>query len=95
MKRNALFLVAIAAPLAVASLAPSVVEARDHHGVYRAHHGYRYFGNAYSYVPWYAPRYYAPRRYGYAPRYEEYEVPFRGRFDSNLNPDRQMVGVFD
>jgi len=94
MKRNSLFLVAIAATLAVASLVPSSAEARDHRGIYRAHHGYRYFGNAYSYAPWYAPRYYAPRYYGYAPRYE-YEVPFYGRIDSNLNPDRQMVGIND
>jgi hypothetical protein len=94
MKRNSLFLVAIASAIAGASLVPSRAAARDRHGAYRAHHGYRHFGNAYSYAPWYAPRYSARRYYGYAPRYE-YEVPFYGRIDSNLNPDRQMVGIND
>ena len=47
-----------------------------------AHH--RFYGHygAYRFVPWYAPR------YGYAPPYRYYD-----RFGSNLNPDRQMVGI--
>ena len=48
----------------------------------RTHHRiYRSFG-AYAFVPWYAPRY-------------RYASPFRtfDRFGSNLNPDRQMVGI--
>ena len=36
--------------------------------------------NVYAYGAWYAPR------HGYAARYY-------GRFNSNLNPDRQMVGI--
>jgi hypothetical protein len=92
MTRNTQVLVAIVATFAFTPVVTSRADARDHRGVYRAHHGYRYFGNAYSYVPWYAPRY--EPRYSYAPRYE-YEVPFYGRIDSNLNPDRQMVGIND
>jgi hypothetical protein len=82
MMQKPLFPIAIAAILAVASLAPSSAEARAQHGFYRAHHG--------------AHRYYAPI-YGYAVPYRSpaYRYPFYGRFDSNLNPDRQMVGVFD
>jgi len=48
----------------------------------RSHHSiYRNFG-AYAFAPWYAPR------YGYAAPYRYYD-----RFGSNLNPDRQMVGI--
>lgn len=45
------------------------------------HRGYRNSG-AYAFVPRYAPGY----RYG--TRYRYYD-----RFGSNLNPDRQMVGI--
>jgi hypothetical protein len=47
-----------------------------------AHH--RFYGHygAYRFAPWYAPR------YGYAAPYRYYD-----RFGSNLNPDRQMVGI--
>ena len=45
------------------------------------HRMYRGFG-AYAFAPWYAPRY----RYGVPYRYYD-------RFGSNLNPDRQMVGI--
>jgi hypothetical protein len=47
-----------------------------------AHH--RFYGNfgAYRFAPWYA------QRYGYAVPYRYYD-----RFGSNLNPDRQMVGI--
>ena len=41
---------------------------------------YGHFGG-YGFAPWYAPH------YGYAP-YRYYD-----RFGSNLNPDRQMVGI--
>jgi len=48
----------------------------------RAHHRvYRSFG-AYAFSPWYVPR------YRYAAPYRYYD-----RFGSNLNPDRQMVGI--
>jgi hypothetical protein len=45
---------------------------------------YRFYGHegAYRSAPWYAPR------YGYAAPYRYYD-----RFGSNLNPDRQMVGI--
>jgi hypothetical protein len=45
---------------------------------------HRIYGNfgAYRFVPWHAPR------YGYAGPYRYYD-----RFGSNLNPDRQMVGI--
>jgi hypothetical protein len=47
-----------------------------------AHH--RFYGHygAYRFAPWYAPRY-------------SYTAPYRyyDRFGSNLNPDRQMVGI--
>lgn len=47
-----------------------------------AHHRfYRHFG-AYGFAPWYAPH------YGYAAPYRYYD-----RVGSNLNPDRQMVGI--
>jgi hypothetical protein len=47
-----------------------------------AHHRfYGHFGT-YRFAPWYAPQ------YGYAAPYRYY-----GRFGSNLNPDRQMVGI--
>ena len=45
---------------------------------------HRFYGNfgPYRFAPWYAPR------YGYAAPYRYYD-----RFGSNLNPDRQMVGI--
>jgi hypothetical protein len=45
---------------------------------------YRFYGHygADRSAPWYAPR------YGYAAPYRYYD-----RFGSNLNPDRQMVGI--
>jgi hypothetical protein len=47
-----------------------------------AHH--RFYGHlgTYRFAPWYAPH------YGYAAPYWNYD-----RFGSNLNPDRQMVGI--
>ena len=45
------------------------------------HRFYGHFG-AYRFAPWYAPH------YGYAAPYRYYD-----RFGSNLNPDRQMVGI--
>ncbi len=45
------------------------------------HRLYGHYG-AYRFAPWYAPR------YGYAAPYRYYD-----RFGSNLNPDRQMVGI--
>ncbi len=45
------------------------------------HRSYGHYG-AYRSAPWYAPR------YGYATPYRYYD-----RFGSNLNPDRQMVGI--
>lgn len=45
------------------------------------HRFYGYYG-AYRSAPWYAPR------YGYAAPYRYYD-----RLGSNLNPDRQMVGI--
>jgi hypothetical protein len=47
-----------------------------------AHH--RFYGHygAYRFAPWYAPH------YSYAAPYRYYD-----RFGSNLNPDRQMVGI--
>jgi hypothetical protein len=47
-----------------------------------AHH--RFYGNfgTHRFAPWYAPQ------YGYATPYRYYD-----RFGSNLNPDRQMVGI--
>lgn len=85
--RKSLILAAIAAALVATSAAvPSIAQARSQH----AH--YRHFGHVYGYAPWYG---YAPA-YGYAraPR-QPWEYPWHGRLDSNLNPDRQMVGVFD
>ena len=92
MVRNRRLLTAIAAAVTAACLVSSSADARDRHGY--AHHAYRYFGNAYSHASWFAPTYRYSPRYGYPPRYE-YEVPFYGRIDSNLNPDRQMVGIND
>ena len=78
MMQKSVMLVATAATLVVASVAvPSNAEARWHHGFYRN------FG-AYAFAPWYAPRY----RYAAPYRYRYYD-----RFGSNLNPDRQMVGI--
>jgi hypothetical protein len=45
------------------------------------HRSYGHFGT-YRFAPWYAPH------YGYAAPYRYYD-----RFGSNLNPDRQMVGI--
>jgi hypothetical protein len=83
--RKSLILAAIAAGLAATTAAvPSSAEARSHHKLYRQ------FGHVYGYSPWYG---YAPR-YGYAgPVRQPWEYPFHGRIDSNLNPDRQMVGI--
>lgn len=47
-----------------------------------AHHRFYRHYSAYGFGPWYAPR------YGYAAPYRYYD-----RFGSNLNPDRQMVGI--
>jgi anti-sigma factor RsiW len=47
-----------------------------------AHHRFYRHYSAYRFAPWYAPR------YGYAAPYRYYD-----RFGSNLNPDRQMVGI--
>jgi hypothetical protein len=47
-----------------------------------AHHRFYGYSGAYRFVPWYAPH------YGYAPPYRYFD-----RFGSNLNPDRQMVGI--
>jgi len=83
MKKSLVF-VATAATLAVACVAAaSSAEARTHHGIYRG------FGNAYSYVPRYAPR------YGYAIPYGPPPYRYYGHINSNLNPDRQMVGIGD
>ena len=78
--QKSLIFVATAATLAVASLAvASSAEARSHHGIYR---NFGAYVGAYAFSPWYAPR------YGYAAPYRYYD-----RFGSNLNPDRQMVGI--
>jgi hypothetical protein len=77
MMRKFLMLTAAMAALAVPSVA---VTSSAEAG---AHH--RFYGHyrAYrSFAPWYAPR------YGYAAPYRYYD-----RFGSNLNPDRQMVGI--
>jgi hypothetical protein len=47
-----------------------------------AHHRFYRHYSGYGFAPWYAPR------YGYAAPYRYYD-----RFGSNLNPDRQMVGI--
>ena len=78
MQKSTIF-IATTVTLVVTSLAvPSSAEARWHHHTY-----YRNFG-AYAFAPWYAPRY----RYAAPYRYRYYD-----RFGSNLNPDRQMVGI--
>jgi hypothetical protein len=77
MMQKFLILTATVAAVAVPSLA--VPSNAEAHA---AHHRiYRNFG-AYAFTPWYAPR------YRYAPPYRYYD-----RFGSNLNPDRQMVGI--
>jgi hypothetical protein len=77
MMQKFLALVAIAATLVIASVVvPSSADA--HHRIYR------HFG-AYTFSPWYAPR------YRYAAPYHYYR--YYDRFGSNLNPDRQMVGI--
>jgi hypothetical protein len=87
MMHKSLILAAIAATLVATSVAvPSSAEARTHHRLSRQ------FAHVYGYAPWYG---YAPR-YGYARNpVQPWEYPFHGRIDSNLNPDRQMVGVND
>ena len=73
----------LAAALVAASVAvPSSADARTHYRTYRP------FAHTYAYAPGYA------RVYRYGPR-QEWERPFYGRIDSNLNPDRQMVGIND
>jgi len=49
----------------------------------RVHHRILHH-SIYAFAPWYAPRY----RYAAPYRYRYYD-----RFGSNLNPDRQMVGI--
>jgi hypothetical protein len=75
-------ILAAAAAVAVTSLAaPSGAEAGVHH---------RFYGHfvSYRFAPWYAPHYGYGAPYGYG-------VPYRyfDRLGSNLNPDRQMVGI--
>jgi hypothetical protein len=86
MMRKSPVLAATAATLVAACLVVSSrAEARAHHGLYR------HYAHAYGYAPWgYAPVYRRALPYGTYPGYRHY-----GRFDSLLNPDRQMVGVFD
>ena len=72
------FLVLSAAVAAVAVSSVAVMSSAEA-GPY--HRVYRNFG-AHAFVPPYAPGY----RYGM--RYRYYD-----RFGSNLNPDRQMVGI--
>jgi hypothetical protein len=47
-----------------------------------AHHRFHENFGTYRFAPWYAPH------YGYAAPYR-----YNDRFGSNLNPDRQMVGI--
>lgn len=82
MTQKFLILAAAAAAVAVTSLAvTSSAEAGAHH---------RYYGNfgAYRFAPWYAPHYGYGVPYGYGPPYRYFD-----RLGSNLNPDRQMVGI--
>ena len=75
--------IATATALIAAGIAVfSPAQARTHHRLHR----YPVYGPVYGYVPWYG--------YRYGNGVATYRYPFQ-RFDSNLNPDRQMVGVFD
>jgi len=79
--RKFVILTAVAAAAATSLVAMPSAKAGAHH---------RINGNfaSYPFVPRYAPQ------YGYAPRYRR-ATPNRyyDRFGSNLNPDRQMVGI--
>jgi hypothetical protein len=82
MTRKFLILTAAMATVAVPSLAAtSSAEASAHHRIYRSF-GACPFVPRYAPVPWYAPGY-------------RYAMPYRyfDRLGSNLNPDRQMVGI--
>jgi len=72
------FLVLAAAAATVAVTSLAVTSSAEA-GVH--HRFYRHY-STYGFTPWYAPR------YGYAAPYRYYD-----RFGSNLNPDRQMVGI--
>jgi hypothetical protein len=72
------FLILAAAATTVAVTSLAVMSSAEA-GVH--HRFYRHYG-ADGFVPSYAPR------YGYATPYRYYD-----RFGSNLNPDRQMVGI--
>jgi hypothetical protein len=66
---------------AVAAVAVTLLAVTSSAEAGARHRIYRNFG-VHAFVPWYAPRYW------YAAPYRYYD-----RLGSNLNPDRQMVGI--
>ncbi len=77
--RNFLLLVAAAIVALAAAAAPPQAAARGHHSIHRSWGG---AWGGYAFAPWQFPQH-------------RYAGPFRyyDRFGSNLNPDRQMVGI--
>jgi hypothetical protein len=69
----------LAAAAATVAFTPLAVTSSAEAGTH--HRFYGHYG-AYRFAPWYG----SP--YGYATSYRRYD-----RFGSNLNPDRQMVGI--
>jgi len=85
--RKFVILTAVAAAAVTSLVAMPSAKAGAHH---RIHSNFA----SYPFVPRYAPQYGYASQYGYAPGYGR-PTPYRyyDRFGSNLNPDRQMVGI--